>query len=247
MTGSLKPQLITITTMELNNLKKKIPYQWRVQSYSKNKAQATCVAYIDARDVMELLDEVCGPENWQSDFRDVGGQVFGGIGIRNSDKEWVWKWDTGTESNVEKEKGQASDAFKRAAVKWGIGRFLYDLDVAYVKTDGPLSDSHKFPHVVDDNGNRVWDLTKHLNGGWKQADAVPVAPRKPVPPKQVANSRDALKKRIKELADEIAIVPLLSKADYENYCLEVTGYELTEENYPAIIDVLEGIKLKNVG
>lgn len=70
---------------------------------------------------------------------------------------------------------------------------------------------------------------------------------KPTPPKQVANSRDALKKRIKELADEIAIVPLLSKADYENYCLEVTGYELTEENYPAIIDVLEGIKLKNVG
>lgn len=59
--------------MDLKELKKKIPYQWRVQSYSKTKPSASCVAYIDARDVMELLDEVCGPENWQSDFRDVGG------------------------------------------------------------------------------------------------------------------------------------------------------------------------------
>ena len=46
--------------MNLKDLKKQIPYQWRVQSFSKNKAQAQCVAYIDARDVMNLLDEVVG-------------------------------------------------------------------------------------------------------------------------------------------------------------------------------------------
>ena len=49
--------------MELQNLKKELPYKWRVQS--ANQYSATCVAYIDARFVQDLLDEVCGQENWQ--------------------------------------------------------------------------------------------------------------------------------------------------------------------------------------
>ena len=88
----------------MDKLKKTIPYKWRVQSFSKNKAKAQCVAYIDARDVMNLLDEVVGAEKWQSDFKEVAGRVFSGIGIKCGD-EWVWKWDTGSESNIEKEKG----------------------------------------------------------------------------------------------------------------------------------------------
>lgn len=151
--------------MNLKDLKKEIPYKWRVQSFSKNKASASCVAYIDARDVMNLLDEVCGPENWSSDFKDIGGQTFAGIGIKtemNGSPWWVWKWDTGSESNIEKEKGQASDSLKRAAVQWGIGRFLYDLDVHYVDASEMKTQSN-FPYVVDKNKKRVWDITKHIN------------------------------------------------------------------------------------
>ena len=57
--------------MNLNDLKKEIPYKWRVQSTKYGKT--TCVAYIDARDCMDILDEVCGPENWQSIFYEENG------------------------------------------------------------------------------------------------------------------------------------------------------------------------------
>lgn len=112
--------------MDLKELKKQIAYKWRVQSV--NKWGANCVAYIDARDVQNLLDEVCGAENWQVLYEEHKGNLFAKIGIKIGD-EWVWKSDCGTESNVEKEKGEASDSFKRAAVMWGVGRFLYDLPI----------------------------------------------------------------------------------------------------------------------
>jgi len=108
--------------MELQNLKKELPYKWRVQS--ANQYGATCVAYIDARFVQDLLDEVCGQENWQVKYEEHKGNLFAHIGIFIN-SQWVWKSDCGTESQVEKEKGEASDAFKRAGVMWGIGRFLY--------------------------------------------------------------------------------------------------------------------------
>ncbi len=144
----------------LKNLAKPIPYQWRIQSVSKNKPQAACVAYIDSRDVQNVLDEFCS-EGWQSDYKEVSGQLFGGIGIKING-EWEWRWDCGTESNTEKEKGRASDAFKRAAVKWGVGRFLYSLDIQYVKTNESKQGQNS-PYPVDEQGKRIWDLTEYLN------------------------------------------------------------------------------------
>ena len=147
--------------MDLKQLNKEIPYQWRVQSFSKNVAKAQCVAYIDARDVEDLLDEVVGKENWQDDYKMIDGKLFAGIGIKVND-EWVWKWDTGVESNIEKEKGQVSDSFKRAGVKWGIGRFLYSLPIKYVKSNA-IKTATNYPYVVGDNGKQVWDLTEYIN------------------------------------------------------------------------------------
>ena len=109
--------------MNLEGLKKEIPFKWRVQS--SNQWGASCVAYIDARQVQDLLDEVVGAENWQCRYSEHKGNLFCEIGIDCAADHWVWKSDCGVESNVEKEKGEASDAFKRAAVMWGIGRFLY--------------------------------------------------------------------------------------------------------------------------
>jgi len=108
--------------MNLADLKKEIPFKWRVQS--SNQWGASCVAYIDARDVQDILDDVCGAENWQVLYEEHKGNLFSKIGIFVN-SEWVWKSDCGTESNVEKQKGEASDSFKRAAVMWGVGRFLY--------------------------------------------------------------------------------------------------------------------------
>ncbi len=115
--------------MNLEDLKKEIPFKWRVQS--ANEYGAKCVAYIDARDVQDLLDEVCGPAFWQCKYSEHKGNLFCSIGV-DVDKDgtcWTWKEDCGTESNVEKQKGEASDAFKRAAVMWGIGRFLYSMPI----------------------------------------------------------------------------------------------------------------------
>lgn len=147
--------------MNLKDLTKKIDYKWRVQSYSKNKPQAQCVAYIDARDVMNLLDEVVGVENWQDDYKLVDGKLMGGIGIKCG-TEWVWKWDTGNESQMDGDKGQISDAFKRAGVKWGIGRFLYDLEIKYVDAS-EIKTQTNYPYPIDKNKKRIWDLTEYIN------------------------------------------------------------------------------------
>lgn len=146
--------------MNLNLLKEKIPYKWRIQSFSKNKPSCSCVAYIDARDVMDLLDKVCGAENWQDKYEYVGTKLIAGIGIKTSEG-WVWKYDTGTESNMEADKGQFSDAFKRAGVKWGIGRFLYDLEIKYLDANEKKTQSN-YPYPVDKSGSRIWDVTKYI-------------------------------------------------------------------------------------
>ena len=81
--------------------------------------------YKTARTDANQLDEVVGLYDWQCDYKTIDGTLFCGIGIRSEDGEWIWKWDAGSESNVAKEKGEASDAFKRAGFRFGIGRELY--------------------------------------------------------------------------------------------------------------------------
>ena len=152
---------LTNKNMNLKDLKKVIPHHWRVQSFSKNKPMAQCIAYIDSRDVQNLLDEVVGQENWQDKYYEQKGMLFCSIGIKVGD-DWIWKSDTGSESNMEAEKGHSSDAFKRAAVKWGVGRFLYDLPIHYVKAS-EIKTNNNFPYCVDDLGKRIWDLDEYIN------------------------------------------------------------------------------------
>lgn len=108
---------------------------WRAQTLSKAGDKALALAYIDARDVMRRLDEVCGPENWEDHYEETArGRVIATIRIRIGDG-WVSKSDGAGDTAVEAEKGGISDAFKRAAVKWGIGRYLYDLPAPWVPCD----------------------------------------------------------------------------------------------------------------
>lgn len=82
--------------------------------------------YKNARVDMDILDETVGEENWQRDHVVINDNLYCAVGIWSESKgQWVWKKDCGTESNTEKEKGEASDSFKRACVNWGIGRELY--------------------------------------------------------------------------------------------------------------------------
>lgn len=94
---------------------------------------ATLLLYKDARVDMDILDETVGAMNWQrKHLRDNANCV---IEIwDDTKKQWIAKEDTGTESFTEKEKGLASDSFKRAGFNWGIGRELYTSPFIFVKS-----------------------------------------------------------------------------------------------------------------
>lgn len=104
----------------------------------------TLLLYKDARVDQRILDEVVGCENWQRNHEVINGNLFCNVGIYiESREEWVWKQDVGTESYTEKEKGQASDAFKRACFNWGIGRELYSAPFIWIsKADANIIDKN---------------------------------------------------------------------------------------------------------
>lgn len=92
--------------------------------------------YKNARCDMNILDEAVGPFNWQRDHKELKGNMYAGIAIRDTaNGEWVWKWDCGKESYTEAEKGEASDSFKRAGFNWGIGRELYTAPFIWFKAE----------------------------------------------------------------------------------------------------------------
>lgn len=107
---------------------------WRVGATNKEKTKGLALAFIDARDVMERLDDVCGPAGWQDRYPHANGKTVCAIGIKVGD-EWIWKEDGAGDTDVEAEKGALSDAFKRAAVRWGIGRYLYDVASPWVEIE----------------------------------------------------------------------------------------------------------------
>ena len=94
--------------------------------------------YKTARTDMDLLDETVGAENWINDYKEIKGNLYCGIAVKEAD-EWIWKWDCGIESREDDEgnekKGEASDAFKRAGFRWGIGRELYTSPFIWIQAD----------------------------------------------------------------------------------------------------------------
>lgn len=121
--------------MNLNDLK--TPFdpseiEFRAGATNQDKTKALALAFITSRAVMDRLDEVCGPENWQDVYMaGPDGGVLCGISVKVGDV-WITKFDGADNSDVEAVKGGLSDAFKRAGVKWGIGRYLYNLPDVWV-------------------------------------------------------------------------------------------------------------------
>ena len=154
---------------------------WRLGATNAKKmapAKATkgiALAYIDARDVMDRLDEVIGIWGWESHFTETAsGRILCKltVGVDNPDGgiNWVTKTDGAGDTGTEGEKGAISDALKRAAVNFGIGRYLYsikntwvDLDNGYLPRnfDGSryLSEAPT-PPPAKPNG-KVWDYAEN--------------------------------------------------------------------------------------
>lgn len=124
--------------MNLKDLKKPFPaidIEWRIgRCGEKNgKIWGKALAYITARAIHDRLDDVCGPGKWQNRYHDHLGGTICEIGIKVDD-EWVWKAGGAEKTDFEAFKGGLSSAEKRAGVPWGIGRYLYNLDEAFIET-----------------------------------------------------------------------------------------------------------------
>lgn len=120
--------------MDITKLSEPFPpsqISWRVGATNADKSKGIALAYLDARDVMDRLDTVCTPAGWQCTYTHADKIVICSIGVKIGN-EWVWKANGAGETDVEAEKGATSDAFKRAAVLWGIGRYLYNVKDTWV-------------------------------------------------------------------------------------------------------------------
>lgn len=185
-----------MTEIDLAALKAPFPpdrISWRVGSTSADKKRGMALAYIDARDVMERLDEVCGPARWQCRYPHANGKTVCEIGIKIGD-EWVWKADGAGDTDVEKEKGALSDALKRAAVRWGIGRYLYDIASPWVELE-PAGRSYKIPD------RELARLNALLGGRPQRNPQSDGKPAKTTPDAWVRQQQAAIEKML--LADDV--------------------------------------------
>lgn len=143
--------------MDLQRLKEPFPgdhVHWRIGSSGQggNGVWAQVLAYITNRDVMERLDEVVGPGNWWNEYKVTEHGVLCGITIRTPEGP-VTKWDGADATDVEATKGGFSDSMKRAAVQWGIGRYLYNLGNAWAN----IHDRGKYRNKLKDGNWHKWD------------------------------------------------------------------------------------------
>ena len=118
------------------------------------KSGVSLLLYKDARVDQNILDDTVGADNWQKKYEIIGGNLFCSVGIRtlhedSQEREWIWKQDVGVESYTEKEKGQASDARKRAGFAWGIGRELYTSPFIFMACKTEYREDKKCYKIAD--------------------------------------------------------------------------------------------------
>lgn len=131
----------------------------KVATIKKDKG-ITLLLYKTARTDILILDETFGQMNWQCEYKEIKGNMYCGISVYDKEKcQWVSKWDCGVESAFgDKQKGEASDAFKRAGFKWGIGIELYTApfiwipkEMCNITSDGKCYDKFDVERIATEN------------------------------------------------------------------------------------------------
>ncbi|MBP5532013.1 MAG: hypothetical protein J6Y54_08310 [Lentisphaeria bacterium] len=161
--------------------------EWRVQQggvSQSGKPWARVLAYVTNRAIQSRLDEVFGVDGWQNMIREWRDKsTVCGISVRFGD-EWITKWDGADETDIEATKGGISDAMKRAAVQWGIGRYLYKLEATFAectleKQTGPEWHAAKY-----DRDKYLYWKTPTLPAWALPTSGTTTPPRQPAPPPQ---------------------------------------------------------------
>ena len=130
---------------------------WKPVATSRDRSMARVVPYVTNRAIMDRLDLVCGPEGWRNEYRPgPNGGLLCGLSIRivreDGTAEWVTKWDGAENTDIQPVKGGLSASMRRAAVQWGIGRYLYRMPPVHARIDerGRLAERPAFPEAVSD-------------------------------------------------------------------------------------------------
>lgn len=206
--------------------------EWKIQSWNnKNKAEATkalVVTYIDARAVQHRLDEAVGPENWSVRYiPGPDGGITCQLSLRISG-EWVCKEDGAEKTSIEPVKGGYSNAFRRAAVVWGIGRYLYAAPTYWVELDKPggrpkypnnlpwpIMPKEFYPVDADNQGRRPKAATPADQKAWSAwkalAEKALAAGIEVTEPAQGSSTED-LRKTYEELVKQIKALETAAKA-----------------------------------
>ncbi len=146
---------------------------WRVGSTTKDKAKGMILAYLTARDVMQRLDDVVGADQWEDRYEETpSGRILCLLTIHGVKAEWgITKSDGAGDTGFEGAKGAISDAFKRAAVKWGIGRYLYDIKAPWVPLEnGYLPKNFNGTQYLKDY--KPLDYMKVVRDNWASIDFI---------------------------------------------------------------------------
>ena len=130
-----------------------------------NNGKCELLLYKTARTDYNLLDETFGYYGWACQYKEENGILFCGIALKDPDTNtWIWRWNSGSEGNIEKEKAVASDALKRAGFAFGIGRELYTAPKIIVEPENDYT-TFSVSEIGYDNKSRIVDLVIEDNKG----------------------------------------------------------------------------------
>lgn len=192
--------------------------------------------YKTARTDANQLDETVGIYDWQCDYKTIDGTLFCGIGIRGEDGAWIWKWDAGEVTKVAKEKGEASDAFKRAGFRFGIGRELYTAPFIWIPAgkykvgqDGKLKDRFRVSEIEYENGKITHLVIKNTSQDAKVFwwDRAGTSPKPATADDEPWDAQTAMRAVGKMTAKQVDAISALVKETFG-------GHKLTRDAFEAV-------------
>ncbi|HRF71093.1 MAG TPA: Rad52/Rad22 family DNA repair protein [Candidatus Pelethenecus sp.] len=151
-----------MSTFEFRKLKAD-EIECRVQSSTDRGA--ILLIYKTARVDYAMLDEIVGANNWQIEYKEIKGNMYCGISIYDDvKKQWITKWNCGSEARTEAEKSEASDACKRAGFAWGIGRELYSAPFIWISLNPDEIDKGKIkPNIKFEVSEIAYDDKRNIS------------------------------------------------------------------------------------
>lgn len=206
-----------------------------------NDKGVSLLLYKNARVDMAILDEVFGASRWKRSHHEINGNLYCEVSVRFGE-DWVSKEDVGVESYTEKEKGQASDAFKRACVNWGIGRELYSAPFIWINlndAEWTSRNGKKYPKVTFSVSKIEYDEDRNISllkivdkSGAVRFDFIS-AERAKIKEDEYKKEIGAAKKEIEAAKTKDEMRTLVSKKyshlknnkDFMDFCIEMSKHK----------------------